>query len=74
MCPFFPPPDGSWDEESWEGAGFFTVKGDYEHELPLVIALAGTCGQLVIYPDTGAVAVIVDSADDAATVTRPTAT
>jgi hypothetical protein len=35
-----------------------------------VIALAAVCGQLLIYPDTGAVAVIVDSADDPATLTR----
>jgi hypothetical protein len=55
-------------DEKWEPGGAFTIKGGYEHELPVVIALARTCGQLLIYPDTGAVPLIVDGADDAATI------
>jgi len=35
-----------------------------------VIALAATCGQLLIYPDTGAVPLILDGGDDPATILR----
>jgi hypothetical protein len=57
-------------EESWEAGEAFTIKGGYEHELPVVIALTRACGQLLIYPDTGATPLIVDSLDDPATILR----
>jgi len=58
----------SWKDESWEAYGYFTVKAAYEQELPVVIALAATCGQLLIYTGTGAVPLIVDGGDDPARV------
>jgi hypothetical protein len=64
------PPQGSWADESWESDGFFTIKGGVESELGVGIALAGRCGQLVIYPDSGATAIIVDADDDASEVVR----
>jgi hypothetical protein len=64
------PARSSWEDETWNGLGYFTMKGDWEKELLVAIALTARCGQLLIYPDTGAVAVIVDSRDDPSTVTR----
>jgi hypothetical protein len=64
------PARSSWKDESWEECGYFTVKAAYEEELPVVIALAATCGQLLIYPDTGAVPLILDGGDDPATILR----
>jgi hypothetical protein len=64
------PARSSWEDETWDALGYFTVRGGWERELLVVIALTARCGQLLIYPDTGAVAVIVDSQDDPSTVTH----
>jgi hypothetical protein len=64
------PGRSSWEDETWDAFGYFTLKGDREKELLVLIALTVACGQLLIYPDSGAVAVIVDSRDDPSTVTR----
>ena len=60
----------SWEDESWDAPDYFTITPGGEHELAVVIALAATCGQLLIYPDSGTVAMIVDSADDPAALTH----
>ena len=62
------PPECSWNDETWNSHEFFTIKGDREKELSLAIALTATCGQLLIYPDSGAVPIIVSNADDPVTV------
>jgi hypothetical protein len=42
----------------------FKIRGDIVAELKLLRHLAGSCGQLWMYPDTGSIAVIVDSSID----------
>ncbi|GAA5177011.1 hypothetical protein GCM10023322_00590 [Rugosimonospora acidiphila] len=62
------PAESSLTDESWDEPGYFLIKADYDKELTVVIALAAGCGQLLIYPDTGAVPVIVNGSDDPAAV------
>ena len=47
------------------GREFLTMRGEYLWEVTLLVKLCERCSQLVLYPDTGFPAVILDSGSDA---------
>ena len=61
---------------AWEHAvavprdGTFTMRGSIEVEAAVLTTVCRRCGQLLLYPDTGAPPVVVDAARDAQRVGR----
>jgi hypothetical protein len=56
-----------WEEERTIPGDYFTIRGS-DVLLPVLVRLCGRCGQLLLYPDSGDPAIILDASLDAEAV------
>jgi len=50
-----------WDDDAYVPDDAFKLRGDELVELRVLVELSRKCGQLWMYPDTGAPAIVVDA-------------
>jgi hypothetical protein len=50
-----------WDDDTYVPPEYFKLRGDWLVELRVLVELSSKCGQLWMYPDTGAPAIVVDA-------------
>jgi hypothetical protein len=53
-----------WDDDNYTPSSHFKLKGDWQVELNVLTDVCTKCGQLWMYPDTGAPAIVVDESLD----------